>query len=28
VIQIHCPDQLPQFQQLVEKLKTAPVAGG
>ena len=28
VIQIYCPDQLPQFQQLVEKLKTAPVAGG
>ena len=28
VIQIYCPDQLPRFQQLVEKLKTAPVAGG
>ena len=28
VVQIYCPDQLPQFQQLVEKLKTAPVAGG
>jgi nitrogen fixation-related uncharacterized protein len=28
VIQIYCPDQLPQFQQLVEKLKTAKVAGG
>ena len=28
VIQIYCPDQLPQFQQMVEKLKTAPVAGG
>jgi hypothetical protein len=27
-IQIYCPDQLPQFQQLVEKLKTAKVAGG
>jgi hypothetical protein len=27
-IQIYCPDQLPRFQQLVEKLKTAPVAGG
>jgi hypothetical protein len=28
VIQIYCPDQLPRFQQMVEKLKTAPVAGG
>jgi hypothetical protein len=28
VIQIYCPDELPQFQQLVEKLKTAGVAGG
>lgn len=28
VIQIYCPDQLPQFQQMVEKLKTANVAGG
>jgi hypothetical protein len=28
VIQIYCPDKLPQFQQMVEKLKTAPVAGG
>ena len=28
VIQIYCPDELPQFQQMVEKLKTAPVAGG
>jgi hypothetical protein len=28
VIQIYCPDQLPQFQQMVEKLKTAKVAGG
>jgi hypothetical protein len=28
VIQIYCPDQLPRFQQIVEKLKTAPVAGG
>jgi hypothetical protein len=28
VIQIYCPDQLPQFQQMVEQLKTAPVAGG
>jgi hypothetical protein len=27
-IQIYCPDQLPRFQELVEKLKTAPVAGG
>jgi nitrogen fixation-related uncharacterized protein len=27
-IQIYCPDQLPQFQQMVEKLKTAKVAGG
>ena len=27
-IQIYCPDQLPRFQQLVEKLKTAPVGGG
>ncbi len=27
-IQIYCPDQLPRFQQMVEKLKTAPVAGG
>ena len=28
VIQIYCPDELPRFQQMVEKLKTAPVAGG
>jgi hypothetical protein len=28
VIQIYCPDDLPQFQQMVEKLKTAGVAGG
>jgi hypothetical protein len=28
VIQIYCPDKLPQFQQVVEKLKTAKVAGG
>ncbi len=28
VIQIYCPDELPQFQQMVENLKTAPVAGG
>jgi nitrogen fixation-related uncharacterized protein len=28
VIQIYCPDELPKFQQMVEKLKTAPVAGG
>ncbi len=28
VIQIYCPDKLPQFQQMVENLKTAPVAGG
>lgn len=28
VIQIYCPDELPQFQQLVERLKTAGVAGG
>ncbi len=28
VIQIYCPDELPQFQQLVEQLKTAKVAGG
>ena len=27
-IQIYCPDQLPRFQQMVEKLKTSPVAGG
>ncbi len=27
VIQIYCPDQLPRFQQMVEKLKTAKVAG-
>ena len=27
-IQIYCPDQLPRFQQMVEQLKTAPVAGG
>jgi Tfp pilus assembly protein FimT len=27
-IQIYCPDQLPRFQQAVEKLKTAGVAGG
>jgi hypothetical protein len=28
VIQIYCPDELPQFQQMVERLKTAGVAGG
>jgi hypothetical protein len=28
VIQIYCPDQLPGFQQVVEQLKTAGVAGG
>jgi hypothetical protein len=28
VIQIYCPDELPRFQQLVEQLKTAGVAGG
>ena len=28
VIQIYCPDALPQFQQMVEQLKTAGVAGG
>jgi len=28
VIQIYCPDELPQFQQMVENLKTANVAGG
>lgn len=28
VIQIYCPDELPQFQQMVENLKTARVAGG
>lgn len=28
VIQIYCPDELPQFQQMVEQLKTAGVAGG
>jgi hypothetical protein len=28
VIQIYCPDELPRFQQLVEGLKTAGVAGG
>ena len=27
VIQIYCPDELPQFQQMVERLKTAGVAG-
>lgn len=27
VIQIYCPDQLPGFQQVVEQLKTAGVAG-
>lgn len=27
VIQIYCPDELPQFQQMIEKLKTAKVAG-
>ena len=27
VIQIYCPDELPQFQQMVEQLKTAGVAG-
>ena len=26
VIQIYCPDELPQFQQMVENLKTADVA--
>ena len=28
VIQIYCPDELPQFQQMVEQLKTAGVAAG
>ena len=28
VIQIYCPDELPAFQQMVENLKTAGVAGG
>jgi Tfp pilus assembly protein FimT len=28
VIQIYCPDELPEFQQMVEQLKTAGVAGG
>jgi hypothetical protein len=28
VIQIYCPDELPKFQQMVEQLKTAGVAGG
>jgi Tfp pilus assembly protein FimT len=28
VIQIYCPDELPEFQQMVEELKTAGVAGG
>jgi hypothetical protein len=28
VIQIYCPDELPQFQQMVEQLKTAGVSGG
>ena len=28
VIQIYCPDELPRFQQMVERLKTAGVAGG
>jgi hypothetical protein len=28
VIEIYCPEQLSEFQQLVERLKTAPVAGG
>jgi hypothetical protein len=28
VIQIYCPDELPGFQQVVEQLKTAGVAGG
>jgi hypothetical protein len=28
VIQIYCPDELPEFQQIVEELKTAGVAGG
>ena len=28
VIQIYCPDELPQFQQMVEQLKTAGVARG
>jgi Xaa-Pro aminopeptidase len=27
VIQIYCPDELPQFQQMVARLKTATVAG-
>jgi Tfp pilus assembly protein FimT len=27
-IQIYCPDELPEFQQMVEELKTAGVAGG
>jgi hypothetical protein len=28
VIEIYCPDELPGFQQMVEQLKTAGVAGG
>ena len=28
VIQIYCPDELAEFQQVVEQLKTAGVAGG
>jgi hypothetical protein len=28
VIQIYCPDELAEFQQMVEQLKTAGVAGG
>ena len=28
IIQIYCPDELPGFQQMVEQLKTAGVAGG
>jgi hypothetical protein len=28
VIQIYCPDELPRFQQIVDQLKTAGVAGG
>jgi len=28
VIQIYCPDELPQFQQPVESLRAARVAGG
>ena len=28
VIQIYCPDELPEFQKMVEELKTASVAGG